>query len=213
MCDESPSFVFSLHTHEIQMNVFQKVYFCFTFFCHHLQVPSPPQPVEEISSSTDLISINLSGRKFFILLRNFARCFFCAHYILYLHVYFIDTSPQVPTFQARANGKIRLFVISMAIIDLRPPPNRSHLTEILPASRYRPLQFRLEDVIHLMPQNFRPIKNNALTKMTNKSKGFFGSVAIHYVQGCIFLIRDVWPIPSYPNVAKCLFLSLSSKPK
>ena len=173
MCEDSPSFVFSLYIHEIQMNVSQKVYFCFTFFCLNLQVPSPPQPVEEISSSTDLISINLSGRKFFILLRNFARCFFCAHYILYLHVYFIDTSPQVPTFQARANGKIRLFVISMAIIDLRPPPNRSHLTEILPASRYRPLQFRLEDIIHLMPQNFRPVKNNALTNMTNKSKGFF----------------------------------------
>jgi hypothetical protein len=31
------------------------------------------KPVEEISGSTDLISINLSGRKFFILLRNFAR--------------------------------------------------------------------------------------------------------------------------------------------
>ena len=34
------------------------------------------QPVEEISGSTDLISINLSGRKFFILLRNFARSLF-----------------------------------------------------------------------------------------------------------------------------------------
>ena len=92
MCEQSPSFVFSLYIHEIQMNVFQKVYFCFSFFCLHLQVPSPPQPVEEISSSTDLISINLSGRKFFILLRNFARCFFCAHHIPYLHVYLIDAS-------------------------------------------------------------------------------------------------------------------------
>ena len=82
MCEQSPSFVFSLYIHEIQMNVFQKVYFCLTFFCHHLQVPSPPQPVEEISSSTDLISINLSGRKFFILLRNFARCFLCSSYSL-----------------------------------------------------------------------------------------------------------------------------------
>ena len=97
MCEQSPSFVFSLYIHEIQMNVFQKVYFCLTFFCHHLQVPSPPQPVEEISSSTDLISINLSGRKFFILLRNFARCFFVL-IIFFIYMYNLSTHPQVPTF-------------------------------------------------------------------------------------------------------------------
>ena len=92
MCEESPSFVFSLHIHEIQMNVSQKVYFCFTFFCLNLQVPSPPQPVEEISSSTDLISINLSGRKFFILLRNFARCFFVL-IIFFIYMYTLSTHP------------------------------------------------------------------------------------------------------------------------
>ena len=86
MCEQSPSFVFSLYIHEIQMNVFQKVYFCFFLL---LPPPSSALPSPACGRDLQLNRPDIDQPLWEEVLHSaqeLCQVFFCAHHILYLHV-------------------------------------------------------------------------------------------------------------------------------